>query len=171
MNKNCTDGLSLLLTNIARIHSNIRFADAKAGVVLLVNSSLLGVLFSRIKIDSVNEIDLIANLPAIIAAILLIISLGLALAVVRPRSEDLNIRGPGLVDPVRISQYDSDKFIKEISGAKYDVLIKQTQELTWDVSKIDRKKYHSLKIALYFSMAAWVVSIFSIVFNTLCVTY
>ena len=59
-----TDLLPILMSNLSRIHSNIIFADTKAVAVSLVNSSLLGVLFLRIK----DKIALIAEIEDTIAS-------------------------------------------------------------------------------------------------------
>jgi hypothetical protein len=165
VNSKCSDGLSVLLANIARIHTNIRYADAKAGVVLLVNMSILTAIYKLFGEEFplyLENGDVNTFLLASIA--LLLLGASLCLLVTRPRGDEYaKGRGPGLVDPVRIAQHEkSDEYIKEITGAESNLIYQQAYELIWDVSKIDRAKYRMLSYALVVSFIGWVLSMLTI---------
>ncbi len=171
MKKNSTDLLPTLMANLARIHSNIIFADTKAGVISLVNTSLLGILFLRIENKIASNIDLIWSyqaIPSILAIALLLVSIYLSVKVIRPRADKLiekesGVIKPGVIDPVRIKEYSSDVFLKKIKSADYDEILRQIHQLTWDVSNINNEKYRMLIISFKISVTAWAISLIAII--------
>ena len=157
MNNDFVDGLSVLSENMARIHSNIRFADAKSGVVLLLDIGLLKAMYELL--DGKLSIEtMTAYLFYIPSAILLIIGGIFCILVVKPRGSDYSkSRGPGLVDPVRVSQYSkAGDYVCEIKNAKSDEIYQNMYELMWDLSRIDRSKYCTLRYALFISILSWI---------------
>jgi len=164
MNKNFDDGLSVLVSNLARIHSNIRYADAKSGVILLINISLLKVMYEFLGRDVFSD-KMFSYYFVIPSVLLLLISGIICILVIKPRGEEYSKgRGIGLIDPIRVSQYNtSEDYIKAISDAKPKQVFEHTHELMWDLSKIDRSKYKNLSYALFSSMISWAVFLVAIV--------
>jgi len=162
MNKNIPDSILILLTNIARIHANIKFADTKAAGISILNTSLLGILFARFEQTSNLAINDITNIPAFAAMVMLVISIVMGVMVAWPRGNKYVKKYPGLVDPVRITEYKCDEFVAELSRSRYEIILRQTQELTWCLSKIDREKYNLLKNTFYASMLAWIISLVAV---------
>ncbi|GEM_PF-3301690 len=160
MNTKCPDGLTVLMSNLARIHANLRFADAKAGAVLVINTSLMGVMYSLLDKASCSTAESMDfYVPSLLAISSLLIGAGFSVSVLWPRADRFVKRGRGLLDPVRIAQYKCDEFLEEISAAESKLIYKHAQELTWDVSKIDRAKYRMLDIALKVSVVAWMFTV------------
>ena len=157
MNNNFVDGLSVLSANMARIHSNIRYADAKSGVVLLINIGLLKATYELLDGNFSIE-NMTSHLFYIPSVILLVIGGLFCILVVKPRGNEYSkSRGPGLFDPVRVSQYSEvGDYVRAIKSAKDDEIYQNMYELMWDLSKIDRSKYHTLRHALFISILSWI---------------
>ena len=158
MNNKFDDGLSVLISNLARIHSNIRYADAKSGVILLINIGLLKATYEILGTGDIFE-EMTSYLFVLPSVILLMISSVICIFVIKPRGEEYSKgRGIGLIDPVRVAQYNnSEDYIVAISNADPENTFEHAYELMWDLSNIDRSKYRTLSYALYFSMFSWLV--------------
>lgn len=163
MNKNCEDGFRVLMMNLDRLHANIRFADAKAGVISFVNYSLLGILYTKLDRTEGAHIEVMRNVPDVIAMCLLLLSAAMAVTVIWPRGLLRNNANTGLIDARRIANYNKAEFVGAMQEADEAQLYRQTHELLWDLSRIDLRKYRLLGLTVWCALPAWLAALYALV--------
>jgi hypothetical protein len=181
MPKLIREQIGFLQTNQQQVHENIKFADAKAGVVITADSALLASVYAVISSANLRPKSL-AAFTSVGVCLLLISGAALGFLVVKPRGEKNRSRGFGVVDADRINQTEKNRqsqttdddtyFMSEIENISDRALIKEMHELIFDRSFINHRKYlwlrRSLKVsalgwAAAFLFAGW-VTVFPLVF-------
>ncbi|WP_432798470.1 Pycsar system effector family protein [Poriferisphaera sp. WC338] len=163
-NKQTTqENINLALTIHQHIHDNIKFADQKALFLTVLNTALLGYIWS---LTAVVHTPLFYTKLFVCGALAL--AIGFAVWTVRPRGDRPTNSTPGLVNPNRIVMHKKfTDYQTELNAAsKNDVLI-HLQELIYDRSNTNQKKYDSLRISLNISALGWIGGLGIVVWPTL----
>jgi len=146
--------LQFLLGTQQHIHENIKFADQKAAQVITLNTAAIAAVYAVVALSQSRHV-----LVAFGAWIFLSIGIGYAVSAIRPRGEQNEQRGPGLLDAVRIVQQGPEAYYAALSSASVERLTKEMQEFIYDRACIDRDKYTELRRSLFYSAAGWSVSL------------
>ena len=148
---------------LAQLLENIKFADQKAMFFVVINSGLLGFVYTAFNLN--NEFSVVAT--GIATCLALAASVVLSIFVVLPRGGKNRRRGKGVVDLDRIAQFDSaEDFSKVYDNATEDELLSEAKIFAFDRSVINRQKYFYLKLAIWASAAGWVFALtFAVVFK------
>ena len=163
MNATCgTEAIQIALTTHQHIHENIKFADQKALFLTLINTALIGYTWSQ---AAPTTFLFWAKLTTCAA---LVVGVGFAAWTVRPRGDRPINKSPGLVDPNRIVEYkDLNQYQTALNAATQDNILSQLQELIYERSTINQKKYSSLRISIIFSAIGWAAALTTAIWPTL----
>lgn len=143
--------LGFLQLNQQQIHENIKFADQKAGVVIVLNTALLGGLYQVAK--ELCPLWLLAS-----ACLLIATGGGLAFLVLWPRGRQNKQRGGGVVDAIRISRLTHAEYLDRAARVSIDDLIRETWDFVFDRACIDHRKYQLFRLSLAVSGIGWLLS-------------
>lgn len=156
--------LTFLLQTQQHIHENIKFADTKAAQVIGINVALIGVLYA---IDEWSATRL--QIVAFCVALWLSVGVLYGVSVVRPRGEQNERRGRGVVDAIRIAQFDEQAFMARSSDISTDELMTELRLFIYDRACIDRAKYEQLRMSIRISVIGWLLAFALLVLNRLIV--
>lgn len=146
------DKITLLFLNHQQIQENIKFADQKAGAVIAANGALLALSYSLIHPAHIPH-SLFAGL---LVCFVLLIGIGSAFWVVRPRGEQNRKRGYGIIDAIRINLSSHEQFQHSVSEVSDEQLLEELVSFIYDRAHIDQKKYFYLKISMVASLIGWI---------------
>lgn len=154
------DKISFLLGTHAHIHENIKFADQKALVVIVLNTGLIGGLYKDHILDGA---DPFVKIVAI--SMFLILSLGIlfSVIVIRPRGSEIPKKMRGFSNPMKITNWDNAEDYKDgFENSSDEVLVNDLLDFVYSRSTINKKKYFYLKLAILISFIGWVLGLIAI---------
>ncbi|WP_321288256.1 Pycsar system effector family protein [uncultured Sunxiuqinia sp.] len=150
--------ISFLLGTQAHIHENIKFADQKSLVVIIINTGLISGLY---KIGILDYSHSLLLLSAVISFLCLSFGILFSIFAIWPRGENKN-SGVGFSNPVRITRWENIKTYKEgFKDSNPENLMDDLLELVFDRSSINKKKYYWLKWAIRVSLVGWFLGLTS----------
>ena len=139
-----------------QILENIKFADQKAMVFIVINTSLMGAVYST-KVLPNGRWWLIAIALATMA--LLALAIWFAVVVIRPRFRDAKTRRPGAgyVDQSRIVHWESTEaeYTKAIASVDYATFRDDLAIFVLDQARRDEAKYLWLRRSIAISIVGW----------------
>lgn len=146
------DEALLFFINVQQhIHENIKFADQKAVQVIAIDMALIGAIYS---ITGTTDEHLLRTAVGVCAV--LGVGILFAVSVIRPRGEQNEMRGSGVLDAIRIVKHHSvSDFLSECDSVSKRELLRQQRMFVFDRACIDRDKYRQLRRSLLFSTAGW----------------
>ncbi len=150
---------------LQHVHEAVRYADAKAGIILTLNGVLVGVVVIRVQTNGFFD-DHPVTAPALVVAMgLLAVSVAWDIAAVMPRQVAAGGRGT-LLHYQRIGARYADRpddyideFLKLFSDT--DRLQEEIAAQVWANSVLARRKYLCVRWGLRFLAAALAVSVFA----------
>lgn len=154
------------IANLQRLHDNLKFADAKAGALLVPATAMCVYIHQmplQLKFDSERTCPCLSfdqfllSLSFLSAAA----SIVFCFAVIRPRGKYNRDLGEGLIDASRIYQFGSSKsFADALNQSEVSELHKQFDQLAFCYSLNDSIKYRHVRAAFWFLAIAGVALFF-----------
>jgi Pycsar effector protein len=139
-----------------QILENIKFADQKAMVFIVINTSLLGAVYNT-KVLSTGSPWLESMAVALMALLGLAVWFGVV--VIRPRFRHGRARrsGAGYVDQSRIVNWRSreNEYKEAVAAVEYSTFRDDLAIFVLDQARRDEAKYYWLRWSILTSIAAW----------------
>ncbi|MGK5683271.1 Pycsar system effector family protein [Actinoplanes sp. URMC 104] len=152
---------------LQHVHEVVRYADAKAGLILTLNGVLVGLVVIRLQSGGFIGGHPVAAPALILATALLAASVAWDIAAVMPRQVTAGDRG-ALLHFERIGeQFEGrpedyvEEFVKLADDA--DLLQREIAAQVWATSVLARRKYRCVQWGLRYLAAALAVSVFAAV--------
>lgn len=153
MNDSEHNTISFWLQTQQQIHENIKFADTKAVQIIVINSALIGALYTI-----TDNCPYSWRLVALFIALILGAGILLSISVIRPRGERNNARKEGVVDAIRIAHFDETSFLSRAKSIEYSALLSELLLFVYDRAFIDKVKYQQLRWSIRTSTVAWTLA-------------
>jgi hypothetical protein len=155
---------------LQHVHEAVRYADAKAGLILTLNGVLVGLVVIRVQTDGFFAAHPVTGPALVVAMALLAVSVAWDIAAVMPRQ--VTTGGPAVAGFGSMLHYDqigrhfegrpddyADEFAKLFSDP--DLLQREIAGQVWANSVLARRKYRCVRWGLRFLAAALAVSVFA----------
>ncbi|MFG2099901.1 Pycsar system effector family protein [Micromonospora echinaurantiaca] len=143
---------------LTQVNDIVRYADAKAGLVLTLNGLLIGVIAVRIQADGFLDAQPVPAAALVLAVAFLSLSVGFDLAAVMPR-----VRASGqqtsLLHFDHIGERftgDQEDYVQEFTALMSDIdrLERELGGQVWANSVVARRKYACVRWSLWFLSGA-----------------
>ncbi|BCJ62786.1 Pycsar system effector family protein [Micromonospora endophytica] len=149
---------------LAQINEMVRYADAKAGLVLTLNGLLIGLIAVRVQSEGFLHTHPLPAAALILAVSFLALSVGFDLAAVMPRLVRTNGRHPSLLHFEHVGgrfARHQDEYVEELTAVLRDTdrLDRELGAQVWANSVVARRKYACVRWSLRFLAGALVATL------------
>lgn len=127
------------------LNDYIKFADAKALVIITINGLVIRILFDYLT----NNLVATKYFFTLISCVLLLSAIFFSVLVVYPRTSAKNSKG--LIFWENVSSMDKEEYLKEVKEIKEEDLLEKVIEQNYFLSKTATMKYKVLRIGFWFS--------------------
>ncbi len=149
---------------LAQINEMVRYADAKAGLILTLNGLLIGLIAVRVQSEGFLSEHPVPAATLILAVGFLALSVGFDLAAVMPRLVIANGQHTSLLHFEHVGSRftrQQDEYVEELTAVLRDT-DRLNQELgaqVWANSMVARRKYACVRWSLWFLAGALVATL------------
>jgi hypothetical protein len=143
--------LSFLTSRETWIQQNIQFADQKAQTLIVINSAMVGALYSTKFLDKFTAAEVIA----IIAAAILTAAVILCVVVLVPRGGVL--KGE-MSNSTKFASWEGSDYASNLSQQTEADLISDLSLFVVSLAKVSAKKYKYFPVAYGLSALGWITT-------------